>query len=226
MSTFRALRFQWFEAQPPLTVGKDSFTVEALSGPHGHAVVCTGPQPWRRERRPPRLGPFSPVSGQLTRLGPDRIGFFQSYIHNHSGSQGRFFGDVFSLRGAHIAALGELDLSQTALGPDHLWIIEQAGDADAQGLTIEGVELETGRRIGPITLDTQAILRLGTPISQRRWSEVYGSSASFWALNWQGDHPWLTIRVLRPGKRPVRKRYHLPLETALSHLADPDRRRD
>ena len=216
MSIYREL--PWREFLSSLTVGDHILTTERLTGRReGHTIECTGSEPWRHDQWLQVPG-FIPAGARLMPLNWERIGFYQSYMHRHN-EEVRFFFDVFSLRGAHIASLGEAYLHQLALGTDILWIIRRAGDGDVPGFSIEGVDLQTGDRIGPRTITAQLIQTLGTSISQRRWSEVYRANVSSWGLNWQGDHPWLTIQVLRPGKRPVRKRYHLPLEAALVHLA-------
>ena len=217
MSAYRAL--PWCGFPSSLTVGDDVFTTDRLTGRHeGHTIECTGPQPWRHDRWLQVPG-FIPAGAQLMPLGPNRIGFYQCYMHRHENNKGRFFFDVFSMRGAHIAALGEAELHQLALGVDTIWLIRRTVSGDASGLSIEGVYLQTGARIGPTTMTAQLIQTLGAPISQRRWLEIYSSSLSFWGLNWQEEHPWLTIQVLRSGVRPVRKRYHLSLEAALIYLA-------
>ena len=118
----------------------------------------------------------------------------------------------------HITALCDFHPFELALAGDTLWVVRGPGRGDRSELSIEGIELESGARIGPTTMDTQLIQTLGAPISHRRWSELYGSVRYLWGLNWQGDHPWLTIQIIRTGTRSVRKRYHLRLETALDHL--------
>ena len=218
MSAYRAL--PWHGFRNSLTTGESVFTTERLNHGQGHAIECKGPQPWRQERWQREI-PFFPAGAQLMLLGPDRIGFCQNYMHSHE-YRGRFFFDIFSTRGAHIATLGEINLGELVLGTDTLWIIRRVGGGEASGLSIEGVVLQTGDRSTPMTMTAQTIQMLGAPISQRAWLESYGSGRSFWGLNWQEDRPWLTVQVLRSSKRPIRKRYHLPLEAALIYLSQND----
>ena len=217
MSIYRALPWRGFPSS--LTVGDDSYTTERLTGSYeGHIIECTGPQPWRHDQCI-QVPSYIPAGAQLMQLGRERIGFYQSYMHRHENNKVRFFFDVFSLRGAHIVSLGEADLHQMVLSADTLWLTRCVEDGVVSSISIEGVDLQTGVRIRPMTMTTQLIQTIGTPISQRSWSELYSSSPSIWGLNWQGNSPWLSIQVLRLRKRPVHKRYHLPFEEALVHLA-------
>ena len=216
MSVYRALPFRGFPSS--LTIEDDVLTTERITGRReGHTIECIGTHPWSYDLWL-NMPSFMPTGAQVMQLSDNRIGVYHSYMHRHEHTNGRFFFDVFSLRGAHITALGEVDLHQLALGADTLWIIRRVQDGDASGLSIEGHNIYNGIRIGPKTMTDQLIQKLGEPISKRLWSEIYSSSSSLWGLNWQGGSPWLTIQVLRLGKRSVRKRYHLPLELALTHL--------
>ena len=216
MSAYYALPFRGFPSS--LTIGDSTFTTECITGRReGHTIECAGTHPWRYDLWL-HMPNFMPAGAQVMQLSDDRIGVYHSYMHRHEHTNGRFFFDVFSLRGAHIFALGEVYLHQLALGPDSLWIIRRVKGSDISGLSIEGYNIHNGIRIGPETMTDQLIQKLGEPVSKRLWSEIYSSSTSLWGLNWQGGNPWLTIQVLRLGKRLLRERYHLSLEAALAHL--------